>query len=206
MIEIRFRIVYAAPFRVSSGYGAPGIDATLDPDDPLPGSSLKGVMRATAVELGLAHALIGSVFGTPRQESPWAWSSAVPLDEGGWSTPHTAARVALDEHHAATRDMLAMAEQLVAGAAEFSVTQHGPCTLPAGNPTVGAVPGGEPQALDTQPSDIEPLDAHQALLAVAGQATRSLGAARRRGLGWVQIHCLTYNPSRAQLGMLLGAT
>lgn len=179
MTELRFRIGFASPFRVSSGYGAPGVDATVDPHDPLPASSLKGVMRATAVELGIASALLDAVFGSPRRESPWSWSSAVP--DGGWSRPQAVSRVALDEHHAATADMLVMSEQIAAGAADFAVSLAGRC-------------------------DPRDLVAHRTLLAVAGQATRSLGGERRRGLGWVQIRCTNYTPTRDDLSFLLGAT
>ena len=184
MIEIRFRVAFATPFRVASGYGAPGVDSTVDATDPLPASSLKGVMRATAVDLGLDLDLIKQVFGSAKRESPWAWSGAVPVDS--WSAPQTASRVQLDEHHTATHDMLAMAEQIVAGAAEFTVTQRCRCG-------------------DGSVDEQQALDAHRALLSVSGQATRALGAGRRRGLGWVQIRCLTDTPTRESVGLLLGA-
>lgn len=169
--QLRFRIEFATPFRVSSGEAAPGVDATVDPTEPLPASSLKGVMKATSLDLGVAERLVTEVFGSERRASPWAWSAAVPVD--AWSAPQVVSRVALDEHHAATRDMLGMAEQICAGAAEFTVTQLDRCAAP-----------------ESGRAEADARLAHVAVLAVAGQATRSLGGSRRRGLGWVRIRCL----------------
>lgn len=178
VIEMAFRIEFAAPFRVSTGAGADGVDVTVDPRDPLPSTSLKGVMRATAGQLFGRHApLVGEVFGTPATESPWAWSRAVPV-LGDWSRPRPASRVKLNSDHSAEHDMLVIAEQVDAAAAVFTVTQRTP--LP-------------PEALAQ----------HRALLAVSAQATRSLGGNRRRGLGWVHISSPDGAPTRADIELLL---
>ena len=187
MTGLRFRITFATPFRVSSGEAAPGVDATIDPAEPLPASSLKGVMRATALDLGAKTSLVDAVFGSPSWPCPWAWSAAAAVD--GWAEPQTASRVALDEHHAATRDMLALAEQTMAGAAEFTISQQGRCAAP-----------------HSGRSEEDALRAHVALLSVCGQATRSLGAARRRGLGWVQIRCASPVVTREHVELVLGVS
>lgn len=165
--ELRFVIDFLGPFRVSTGEAAPGIDATIDPCEPLPATSLKGVMRATAKRLlGERTPLVSAVFGAPGTPSPWHWSDA----EARWHRPQVTARVQLDrETHTASPDMLALAEETWAERAEFRVTRIGPLTGGSGL-------AGDPAV-------------HVAVLAVAGRATRSLGAGRRRGVGWVHITC-----------------
>ena len=182
VIELRFRIEFATPFRVSTGHAAPGVDAAVDSADPLPASSLKGVMRATAVDLGVPEDLVKAVFGAPKRESPWVWSGAVAVD--GWAAPQPVTRIALDEHHSARTDMLGTVERTAAGAAEFTVVQRARCAV-----------GSEPES--------DALARHRAVLAIAGQATRSLGAGRRRGFGWVHIRCLTAPPCRDDVALVL---
>lgn len=185
MIELQFRIEFATPFRVSTGHAGTGVDAAIDPTDPLPASSLKGVMRATAVTLGASTALVGEVFGSRRRESPWAWGSARPVNDQ-WAPPQAITRIALDQHHSTTRDMLAVVERTHAGAAEFTITQRGACSS-----------GSRAEA--------DALARHRALLLVAAQATRSLGGTRRRGLGWVHIRGLTAQPGPAEVALVLGS-
>jgi len=51
----------------------------------------------------------------------------------------------------------------------------------------------------TQRDHLDPdtLHKHRLVLAISGQATRSLGANRRRGLGWVSITCTHVEPGEA---------
>jgi hypothetical protein len=179
--DLRFRIRFLTPFRVGSGYGRPGADAAIDLHDQLPADTLKGIMRATALQLGLAEPVRDAAFGTPATESPWNWGDAV----AAWTPPALATRVRLDAHHTAVDDMLVTAEQVWAAEAEFTVRLAGAC----------AVPGHDAD---------EALALHRALLAVSGQATRSLGADRRRGLGQVRIRCLDLTPTRDDIARLLG--
>lgn len=162
--SVEFSITFHSPFRVSTGHASGGVDATIDPENPLPNTSLKGVMRATARQLlGQRCPVINEVFGSSRYETPWRWSHATA--EAGWHEPTPAARVAIDdETHTARPDMLAVAEQTGAEQASFRITQR-----------------GHPETRD--------LRTHRLVLAIAGEATRSLGADRRRGLGWVSIRC-----------------
>ncbi|MGJ7908500.1 RAMP superfamily CRISPR-associated protein [Actinopolyspora sp. H202] len=160
---LRFDITFHTPFRVSTGHARDELDAAIDPELPLPSTSLKGLMRATAVKLlGKNAEIVGSVFGSPRHESPWRWSDAAP-DENGWHRPKAAARLEIDrDTHTAKEDMLGVREQIGAEHAWFTVTERGFL-------------------------DDETLRTHRLVLAVAARATRSLGADRRRGLGWVTI-------------------
>lgn len=178
MTSVEFRVAFAAPFRVSAGHARPGVDERIDRDSPLPATSLKGLMRATAGQLfGEKHPLVAAVFGSPAAPSPWSWSEARPLGDV-WKEPVIVSRVRIGEDHVADDDMLASAEVTQAGAATFTVTQHGHLTDDA-------------------------LALHRALLAVVGQATRSLGANRRRGLGWVHITCTSDPPTEDTVRTLL---
>jgi hypothetical protein len=161
--ELRFVIDFLSPFRVSTGEAAAGVDATIDRGDPLPATSIKGVMRATAKQLlGEQADVVGRVFGDAERPCRWHWGDAVPTGDS-WAPPQITARVRID---AATRtakhDMLALAEETTAARAEFVVTRMGP---------------------------VNDVELHAAVLAIAARGTRSLGAARRRGLGWVSISC-----------------
>jgi hypothetical protein len=177
MTMLEFRIEFVTPFRVSAGHALPGVNAAVDRDTPLPATSLKGVMRATAGHLlGETHPLVSAVFGAAGTPSPWAWSDALPVG-GSWKTM-VGTRVRIGDGHVADEDMLGSAEQTQAGAATFTVTQYGPL-------------------------NDQDVAAHQALLAIAGQATRSLGANRRRGLGWVHITCTTCPPDEDTVRTLL---
>lgn len=179
--ELRFVIDFLGPFRVSTGEAAPGIDATVDQSDPLPATSLKGVMRATAKRLlGEKAPLVTAVFGGAGTPSPWHWSDA----EARWHPPQITARVQLDrETHTANPDMLALAEETWAERAEFRVIR------------IGSLSGGAGLAGDPV--------AHGAVLAIAGRATRSLGAGRRRGVGWVHIACPDLTLDRATVEKFL---
>ena len=174
---LTFSIEFLGPFRVSTGYAKPGVDNAVDPADPLPSTSLKGVMRGTARQLlGAAPPLIDEVFGSARVPSPWSWSNAKP-DGTGWSVPQLAARVRIDERtHTAAHDMIGIAEQTWAPTACFTVTQVAHVGAPA---------------------------LHRTLLALAACGTRSLGANRRRGLGWVSITCADVSFDDADLTALL---
>ncbi|MEV0359413.1 RAMP superfamily CRISPR-associated protein [Nocardia sp. NPDC050697] len=165
MTELRFRITFTAPVRVSSGRARPGVDAAIDMTDPLPATSLKGVMRATTTRLlGPGDPRIDAVFGSPRQPCRWEWSNATPDTE--WAPAQRTTRIHVRDH-VATEDMLAFTEQTHTPAAKFTVhTEH---TLPEET-------------------------AHIAVLTVAAGATRALGAGRRRGLGWVHITCESHPP------------
>lgn len=161
--DLEFVITFHGPFRVASGQAGGGLDATVALSDPLPGSSLKGVMRDAALGvLGAPADLVAKVFGTPTQESPWAWTSATPPG-GQWGRTNVAARVAIDDRtHTARRDMLVLAEVVEQGTATFTVKQRTP------------LPGGMAAR-------------HVALLRSAAAAVHHIGSDRRRGLGWVTI-------------------
>ncbi|MGW2410129.1 RAMP superfamily CRISPR-associated protein [Streptomyces sp. NPDC001739] len=162
---MRVTITFHGPFRVATGLGRPGIDATVDRNNLLPASSLKGLMRDSAERLlpGLPH-LVETVFGSPRCPTAWGWEAARFGEE---PIVVTRARVSLDEESgAAKHDHLLFGEEVWARTAEFTVTQY------------GSLPETDGPSLDR--------DGHLAVLACATAGVHSLGADRRRGLGWVQ--------------------
>lgn len=162
---LHFEITFLTPFRVSTGEAAPGVDATIDLENPLPATSLKGVMRATASKLlGEEAPIIGQVFGSDEHPCPWHWSDARPVG-GQWADRSVTARLKIDpDTHTATRDMLVLAEEIFAPRAAFDIRV-------------------------TERLEPDRLTLQCIVLAIAGRATRSLGAARRRGLGWVSLSC-----------------
>lgn len=173
-VTLDFEITFHGPFRVSLGQGGPGVHNTISQQHALPGSSLKGVMRATTkLLLGEENRLVNEVFGSSRGESPWHWSTPVPRDrddQPNWYPATPSARVRLNENHTAAEDMLAITEQTGAETATFTITQR---------------------------QRVKDLATHLDVLVVAAQATRSLGALRRRGLGWVAIRCTSHEPDEA---------
>ncbi|MGI8310536.1 RAMP superfamily CRISPR-associated protein [Saccharopolyspora hattusasensis] len=178
-----FEITFHGPFRVALGQGGPGVHNTISQRDALPGSSLKGVVRATAeLLLGQENPVLAEVFGSSRKPCPWHWSSPVPRptapgDRPAWYPAMPSARVRIDRKpRTAAEDMLSIAEQTGAESATFAVTQT---------------------------ARIEDLATHQDVLVVAAQATRSLGALRRRGLGWVGIACTSHEPDEAAVRRFL---
>ncbi|MGP4020999.1 RAMP superfamily CRISPR-associated protein [Saccharopolyspora sp. 5N708] len=176
MTKLDFEITFHTPFRVALGEGSAGVHDTVSRDDPLPSHGIKGVMRATAkLLLGKENPVVAEVFGSDYAPSPWRWSSATPQER--WYPAQPTARVNIDpDTHTARDDMLSITEQTGAATATFNVTQFGHVT---------------------------DLAAHQAVLVVAAQATRSLGALRRRGLGWVGIRCTSHETDEATVRRFL---
>lgn len=158
---MRFDITFHSPFRVSTGAAGRGVDAAIDLDEPLPGSSLKGVMVASAVALLGRSSLVDDVFGTSRHGSPWSWS-AVRLPETRQAVL-VRAEVHLDhDTGTAIEGGLRFGEVVDAPAATFDI-----------DPLVHLAPDVRRR--------------HENVLLLAAHATHALGSSRRRGLGWVGI-------------------
>jgi CRISPR/Cas system CSM-associated protein Csm3 (group 7 of RAMP superfamily) len=164
-----FTIRFHSPFRVATGRAGLGLDATVDLVDPLPASSLKGLMRDSAITVLRAHpTLVSEVFGSPEESSPWTWSSVGPLNSSGgvakrWQCTSVQARVVVDpETHTVVEDLIMFAETVEHAAARFSLVQTGPI--------VSKAPA-----------------THRALLRASAAAIHHLGGGRTRGLGWVTV-------------------
>jgi CRISPR/Cas system CSM-associated protein Csm3 (group 7 of RAMP superfamily) len=165
---MRFTITFHGPFRVAAGASSDGLDETYDAANPLPSSSLKGLMRAHAEQvLKVSEPRVAEVFGSGRVPSPWWWSDAViaasPAAPAGGGPHRIRTRVRIDpDTFTAAGKAMQTAGELWPASAEFEVRRRGP--VPAGRIAV-----------------------HEAILAASSRAITALGSDRRRGLGWVSV-------------------
>ena len=155
---LSFEVIFHGPFRVATGNAKPGFDDSVDVDNLLPASSLKGLMRHSA------HRFFPDatkyVFGDKGVPSPWAWTNAV-FD----TDPLIKPRVRIEINGTTASDQALVSQQEAwASTARFEIEQMLP--LAGGNLSKHH---------------------HQLVLETAARATHWLGADRRRGLGWVTI-------------------
>lgn len=181
---MRFTVEFYGGFRVATGYAGAMADDTVDEQDPLPGSSLKGLMRAAA-RLFLPptagdgplperdHALVREVFGAARIPGPWNFGDAVPSEP---ARVRLRAHVRVSETGSAEHDMLRFAQEVWVRTAAFDVVQHGP---------------------------VADVARHERLLACAARAVKSVGGDRRRGLGWVSIRSLDHPANENDVAALV---
>ncbi len=163
---MRYTITFHGPFRVAAGASSYGLDETYHAANPLPSSSLKGLMRAHAAHvLEIDDQHVKEVFGSERGQSPWWWSDAVIASSSAAPEgPHrirTRIRINPDTFTAEDKAMQTAGEFWPASA-EFEVRRRGP--VPAGR-----------------------IALHEAILTASARAVTALGSDRRRGLGWVSI-------------------
>lgn len=160
---LTFSITFHSPFHVGSGVASRGLDRVIDRENPLPATSLKGVMRAAAAEtLCLPSQLVTEVFGGPGAGAcPWWWSDARLMED----TPSIdrLARIRVDEATGTVqRGFLMMGEVVWSSGAEFTVTL-------------------------SEARNDETVARHELVLRAAARAVSGIGGARRRGEGWVTI-------------------
>lgn len=164
--ELRVRIRFHGPFRIGTGTPRDGAHDIVDQGNPLPGSSLKGLMRASARHLlPDADDLLDAVFGAGRRPSPWHWDDADFL-----VAPLVTRRARIEVDRAsgtAKRNALFVTEEQWSRGATFEVVPMAPLS-------------------PEQTAD------HLTVLACAAAGVHSLGADRRRGLGWVT--CVPTSP------------
>ena len=164
-VELNFSIEFHGPVLVGGESAGDGADIRVNKDVLIPGSSIKGRLRAEAANvLKVRKKLINEVFGTAHTPGKW-WFSDVVFEDGGCSV-RTSNRVAMDstkpesglteEHH------LVFYDQCWAEAATFRIEQ------------LASMEKTE-------------LDLHKAVLCAAARSVTNLGAMRRRGHGWVSI-------------------
>ena len=166
---ITVTITVNSGFRISTGQAVEAADAALDHDNPLPGRSLKGDLRASARQLlpGTRlpsgqwddDPLVKEVFGERGGDGcPWHFGDAV-LDEVHYR-PRT--RIALDTQRRVVPGAMLVGEEAHTAQATQTITQIAPL-------------------------DAERLKLHAALLHVSARLIDGVGHGRRRGLGWVTI-------------------
>ncbi|MFC4627997.1 RAMP superfamily CRISPR-associated protein [Promicromonospora alba] len=172
MTALILDLTFHSPFRVATGLARPGLQDTIDPQDLLPATTLKGLLRASAEQLteDALHGepLVGAVFGTKRSASPWAFGSVEWL--APWQTV-VRTRVALDPvQGAARRDALYTAEEVAFS--DTAPVPHARLRIDQYHPL---------------PPDLPEREDHLVVLSCAAAGVHHLGADRRRGLGWVTI-------------------
>lgn len=160
---MRFEITFHGPFRVATGKAGHGLDVTVDSQNLVPASSIKGLMRAAAAQIMPAQRdLRRDVFGSERTPSPWSWSSA--RFERHEVRRRARVRIA-EETMTAVEGALMLAEEVWSQRATFSVDQ-----------------------LQHLADDVR--ERHELLLLASAHAVHALGSDRRRGLGWVGVAAL----------------
>ena len=182
MTTINFRIEFHTPFRVGTGGGDTQADQTLDDHNPLPASTIKGLMRQSARILLPPrpdpkdasrvhdHELVDAVFGgRPAAgggavDSPWHWEDGEveAYKQRADSPKRQRVRIALKDGVVA-RHALVVGDELWASGASAEIWLRG--TL--------------------APAD-ERL--HVALLNWSATLMDGVGSDRRRGLGWCSVH------------------
>ncbi|MBO3752843.1 hypothetical protein J5X84_42915 [Streptosporangiaceae bacterium NEAU-GS5] len=157
---MRFQIQFHGPFRVSTGGAHSGLDETFDPANPLPASSLKGLMRSNAkLLLRIGEQVLAEVYGSRERRSPWWWSDATLTQ----TMPAIRTRLTIDPAtHTAKDTALVTSGELWAREGWFEVRHR-------------------------DRVDPDRLDVHRAVLTASALAITALGADRRRGSGWVSV-------------------
>lgn len=159
---IIFTIAFHRAFHVGAGETSDGVDRRVDPDNLLPATSLKGLLRAALIErLGIPESRVREIFGAAgRQPATWRWTDATGFVDAAIQ-PTT--RVSIDDATGTASDQLLMfGEEVDAQTATFIV-----------EPAVMLEP-------DRERDD-------ELLLWAAALAVSALGGGRRRGSGWVTI-------------------
>ena len=162
-MNLKFVINFFGPFAVSTGKAGRSADSTVDDDRPLPETSMKGLMRASAKQLLIPAQLVNEVFGREGSPSPWNWG---PVTFAVQPVRQMRGRVSIDsETNTAKKRALAFEEQHWSGSASFDIQLF----------------------LPLDPSERQ---LHEVILKASAGAVHNLGKNRRRASGWVAIEPL----------------
>lgn len=179
--RLTFEVTFHGPVRIGRGRAGVGVDDTVDPDVIVPGSSLKGLMRAEAsLLLGSRKAdLVGAVFGQERQASPWHWNDI----RAGDDLVRSGARIRVDSKTGTAVDGgLFSAEYRWPRTARFDIQRFAALTE-------------------------KDRERHELILWAAALSVHSVGADRNRGYGWVDVTRVGAEPDEtflAEVADLLG--
>lgn len=178
LTNIDFTIDFHGPFRVGGGEPVDLFDAPVRREDPLPQSSIKGLMRAEASErLRIDDYWVTRVFGSPALPCPWWWSPVKLLD----ATFSPTTKVRVDDVGRSMRGFLRFGEQAWATGGSFSIEQ-------------------------VQPIPESDLSRHKTILMAAAASVTTLGESRLRGSGWVSVRptCQQEDLARQALALMTG--
>ncbi len=160
---LAFQIAFHGPFHVGGLGAVGGMDRVLDRDFLLPGSSLKGLLRAEARErLGIPKPWLEATFGREGDHpSPWWWSDGV-VDS---PTFGRAVRIKINpDTSASERGFLALGEEVWARTGHFTVA-----------PMINL------------PEERLPTAEQRLLIRACARSVSTLGGGRNRGSGWVTL-------------------
>ena len=165
--ELKFKIKFFGPFLVGGQPAGDGFDIRADRTDPIPGTSIKGRLRAEASQiLHVDEMLVKEIFGSKDQPSSWWFSGADFGDNSDDLQFKAANRVAMDAQRSDSgipdEGQLVFFEQCWADEASFSIEQ-------------------------VADLNDEQLKKHQAVLLASAGSVNNFGAMRRRGHGWIAI-------------------
>lgn len=164
---LSFRMTFHGPFHIATGKSGDGADSLVDRDNPLPASSLKGLLRSQARDvLRLSPRLICDIFGDQpvnddERSAPGAWAFSDGILDGGGVVDRSV-RIKTDSDGMVDDEMLLTYEQWWSTAASFSVTP-------------------------IRRLDLQRRADHELVLRAAARSITALGAQRRRGSGWVTV-------------------
>lgn len=166
MNEVQLTFEFHGPFRIATGEPRAGLATTVDRNRLLPPSAVKGLMRSCARDLlKLDPGVITEVFGGDgqrgrRTSTPWHWGSPVFATE---PQIETRSRIVIDgDTGTAAPGAFFLNEEVWASTARMRLSLK--------------------QALSATDQA-----RHRTVLSCAAAGVHSLGADRRRGLGWVTI-------------------
>lgn len=160
--DLHLTITFHGPFHVFTGSAGDSRDAIVDQTNPVPPAEIKGLMRASAVRLGLPESLIRDVFGGEANRasaSPWGWRCGDLVD------PHSEVRASVPidpESGTARSGAIRMAEELWASSLDVHIERLAWI-------------------------DKSRLRQHHNLLLASALSITSLGHDRNRGFGWVSV-------------------
>lgn len=183
-MTLHITLTFSTGVRVGTGIAARGLDEVVDRTDLIRPSSIKGVLRAEARLLlpgatingtYVDHPFVRSVFGEPRQPSPWHFRVAA---QPARIVPQVGIR--LDGDGQVAPGALLVKEVAAIDTATLTISRRHPLTT-AGLPANA----GDPEKY------------HLALLRVAARLAEKIGQRRTRGLGWV---CMTLDEPNAAHG------
>lgn len=168
---VTLTVVVHTPFRIATGSARAGSDTTVDLTEPIPGRSLKGLMRDAARDLLGGHMpdhpLVVEVFGSEQPpggdaDSPWHWENVV-FDASDPLVVEARNRLRIDpDTGTAISGDLLVADEIAPATGTVEIWRSGAVTA-------------------------DQIPVHRALLVIAARLIDGLGSDRRAGNGWVSL-------------------
>lgn len=125
MAVLKFNVQFIGPFAVATGCARDGIDTTVDVDNLLPASALKGLLKAQLRDvLGASRAQVNGIFHS-GDATGWVFRDGqVQARVNLWT------RVKVDDEGRADERHLMVGEQAFATRGSFEIVWDGPGSAP----------------------------------------------------------------------------